>query len=186
MNRLMKTSALAMLAFGGQAMASDFSYHYGEIGLVLADAPGTNDGKGINLAASMDLPQLYQNATGYGGVKYVDYDFGNLLNVEGGLGFHWPLARVVDFTGGVALALNRYSGGGGTDLGFDLNAGVRARPFSPEWEVRGGLKHVDIGHYEDTSVVLGARYTFKPGVSAGVELDSGDVDYWTLSLRWEL
>ena len=36
------------------------------------------------------------------------------------------------------------------------------------------------------SVVLGARYTFKPGMSAGIHLNSGDIDYWTLSVRWEL
>jgi hypothetical protein len=186
MRRLAKASAIVALGITGPVMAGDFSYHYIDAGLVLADAPGSNDGKGLGVAGSTNLPQLYQNATGFGGISYLDFDGGNLLNLEGGLGFHWPLAKLVDFTGGAALEFNKYSGGGGSDLGFGLNAGVRARPFAPQWELDGGLKYVDIGHYSDTSVVLGARYTFQPGMSAGIELRSGDTDYWTLSVRWEL
>lgn len=187
MKRLATVSALATLAMGGQALAEDFDYHYFDAGLILADAGGNNDGKGLGVAGSMDVTGLYQNATGFGGVSYVDLDGFNLLNVEGGLGFHWPIASMVDFNGGLALELNKFSGnGGGSDLGFGLNAGVRARPFTPAWELDGGLKYVDIGQYQDTSVVLGARYTFRPGMSAGVQLASGDIDYWTLSVRWEL
>jgi hypothetical protein len=186
MNKLATASAIAALAVGGPALAADFDYHYVDGNLILADAGANNDGIGFGVAGSVDLPQLYQNATGFGGASYVNFDGGNLLNLEGGLGFHWPLARQVDFTGGVALELNKYTGGGGSDLGLGLNAGVRARPFSPQWELKGGLKYVDIGQYEDTSIVLGARYMFKPRMSAGIELASGDIDYWTLSVRWEL
>ncbi|HTP40099.1 MAG TPA: hypothetical protein VMI92_11060 [Steroidobacteraceae bacterium] len=186
MNRLAVVSALAALGIGGQAAAADFSYHYIDAGLILADAPGSNDGKGLALNGSMNLPQLYQNATVFDGLNYIDFDGDNLLNLEAGLGFHWPIARPVDFTGGVALEFNHYSGGGGSDLGFGLNAGVRARPFAPQWELDGGLKYVNIGHYDDTSVVIGARYSFQPGLSAGVALSSGDTDYWLLSVRWEL
>jgi len=185
MNKSAVILALGALAIGGQAVAADFSYHYLDAGLILADAPGSNDGKGLGVNGSTDL-QLYQNATGFGGVNYIDFDGGSLLNLEGGMGFHWPLARQVDFTGGGALEFNRYGNGGGSHLGIGLNAGVRARPFAPQWELDGGLKYIDVGHYDDTSIVLGARYTFQPGMSAGVSLTSGDTDYWLLSLRWEL
>ncbi len=185
MNKLATVSALAALAMGGQALADDLSYHYVDAGLILGDSPGGNDGKGIGVAGSVDLPQLYRNATGIGGIRYIDFDFGNLLQASAGLGFHWPIASVVDFNGGLSLGLNKFSGGD-TDLGFILNAGVRATPFQPEWELDGGLRHTDIGLYEDTSIVLGARYAFRPGMSAGIELDSGDIDFWTLSLRWEM
>jgi len=185
MSKLATISALAMLATGGQALAEDFNYHYIDAGVILADAGGNNDGVGFGVAGSMDLVGLYQNATAFGGVSYIDFDGGNLLNLESGLGFHWPIASVVDFTGGLALEFQKFTGAG-SDLGFGLNAGVRARPFAPQWELNGGLKYVDISHYQDTSVILGARYSFKPGMSAGVQLSSGDIDYWTLSLRWEL
>ena len=185
MNRLAKACAAVAFVACTPAMAADFSYHYIDAGLVLGDAAGSNDGKGPGVAISVDMPQLYQNATVFGGARYLDFDGGHLLNAEGGLGYHMPLGNVVDFNGGVALELNKYSGGG-SDLGFGINAGVRARPFTPQWELDGGLKYVDIGHYSDTSVVLGTRYTFQPGISAGIELASGDIDYWTLSVRWEL
>lgn len=186
MRAMTKGVVLAALVVGAPAMAAQFDYHYIDAGLVLADTSGTSDGKGLGVAGSLELPQLYQNATGYGSLRYIDFDGGNLLNLESGLGFHWPIASVVDFTGGAGLEFNKYSSGGGSDLGFGLNAGVRARPFAPQWELKGGLKYVDIGPYNDTSVVLGARYSFQPGMSAGIELDSGNIDYWTLSLRWEL
>lgn len=187
MNKLATVSALAALAMGGQAMAADFSYNYFDGNLILADAPG-NDGKGLGVSGSTELQGLYKNATAYGGARFVDFDFGNLLYVEGGLGFHWPLASILDFNGGLALALGRVSGNGDSDteIGFSIDAGVRARPFSPEWELDGGLKHVDVGQGDDTYVVLGARYSFNPNMSAGIQLESGDVDYWTLSLRWNL
>jgi hypothetical protein len=186
MKKMAMVSAVAMLTAGGQALAEDFSYHFLDAGLILADAGGGNDGKGIGVAGSMDVTGLYQNATAFGGVSYVDFDGGNVLNLNGGMGFHWPIASVVDFNGGLALEYQKVSGGGGSDLGFSLNAGVRARPFAPAWELDGGLQYVDIGQYEDTRVVLGARYTFSPGMSAGIHLNSGDIDYWMLSVRWEL
>jgi len=186
MSKLASAAALAALATGAPALSGDFDYHFADANLILADAGAGNDGIGLGVAGSVDLPQLYQNATGFGGASYVNFDGGNLLNLEGGLGFHWPLATQVDFNGGVALEFNKYGGGGGSDLGLGLNAGVRARPFSPQWELKGGLKYVDIGTYQDTSIVLGARYSFQRGMSAGIELDSGDIDYWTLSVRWEL
>jgi hypothetical protein len=185
MNKFARASAIAALAFGAPAMAADFNYNFFDVGLILADTPGS-DGKGIGVLGSMDLPQLHDNATAVGGVSFVDFDGGSVLNLEGGLGFHWPIASVVDFTGGLGLNYQRVSNGGGSDLGFTLNAGVRAVPFSPQWELNGGLKYVDIGPFDDTSIVLGTRYTFKPGMSAGIHLTSGDIDYWTLSVRWEL
>lgn len=185
MNRFAGMTAIAALAIGAPAMAADFNYNYFDVGLILADTPGS-DGKGLGAAGSMDLPQLHQNATAFGGVSFVDFDGFSSLNLEAGLGFHWPIASVVDFNGGLGLNFQKISNGGGSDLGFTLNAGVRAVPFSPAWELDGGLKYVDIGNYDDTSIVLGTRYTFKPGMSAGVHLQSGDVDYWILSVRWEL
>lgn len=187
MKKMATVAALAMLATAGQALAAEFDYHFLDAGLILADS-GNDDGVGVGVAGSMDVEGLYQNATAFGGVSYVDFDGFNLLNLEGGMGFHWPIASVVDFNGGLALEYQRVSGGGFSDseLGFGLNAGVRARPFSEAWELNGGLKYVDIGQFDDTMIVLGARYTFKPGMAAGVHLTSGDIDYWTLSLRWDL
>lgn len=186
MNKLTGIMAIAALAVGGQAMAADFSYKYFDAGVILAEGPGGSDGKGLQAAGSMDL-SLYQNATGFGSVNFIDTDFGNAINLEGGLGFHWPLASVVDFNGGLALGYTRVSNGGGSEVGFSLNAGVRAVPFSPAWELDGGLKYDDRGDFgDDTSIVLGTRYMFKPGMSAGLHLQSGDIDYWLLSVRWEL
>ncbi len=101
----------------------------------------------------------FQNATIFGGARYIDFDGFNLLNLEAGLGFHLPISNIVDFTGGAALELDKASRVG-SDLGFGLSAGVRARPFGPQWELDGGLKYVDVGHYDDgdhTRVAIGAR-----------------------------
>jgi hypothetical protein len=183
MNMKVMVPALAALALGGQAMAADFDYNYFDAGVILADA-GAVDGTGLRLAGSTDL-QLYKNATGFGSVNYVNFDGPNVLNLEGGLGFHWPLSDMFDFNGGVALEFQKVTNGGGSDLGFGLNAGVRAKPFSPAWELDAGIKYIDIDQYDDTSIVLGGRYTFSQAMSAGVELQSGDIDYWVLSVRWE-
>lgn len=187
MKKMATIAALAMLATGGQALAAEFDYHFLDAGVILADA-GPRDGVGVGVAGSMDVAGLYQNATAFGGVSYVDLDGLDFLNLHAGMGFHWPIASVVDFNGGLSLEYQRVSLGGSSDsdLGFGLNAGVRARPFSPEWELNGGLKYVDIGLYDDTFIVLGARYAFRPGMAAGLHLASGDIDSWTLSLRWDL
>jgi hypothetical protein len=187
MNKLATVSALAALAMGGQAMAADFSYNFFDGNVILADAPG-NDGVGIGVAGSHELANLYPNATAIGGVRYIDFDGFNLLNAEAGLGFHWPLVDVLDLNGGVSLLLARASGYGDSDsdLGFTVNAGVRAVPFGPEWEFDGGLKHVDSDFNDDTYLYVGARYMFRTGMSAGLQLESGDIDTLTLSVRWEM
>jgi hypothetical protein len=184
MKKKVMIPALAALALGGQAMAADFNYNYVDAAIVIGDA-GANDGKGLSIAGSTDMKGLYENAIGYGGATFVDFDGGSLLNLEAGLGIHWPLSNVFDFTGGGALEFNKYGNGGGSDLGFGLQAGVRAKPFSPAWELDGGIKYVDISQYDDTFIVLGARYNFRSGMSAGVQLQSGDIDYWLFSVRWE-
>lgn len=187
MNKLATVSALAALAMGGQAMAADFSYDYFDGNVILADAPGGNDGVGIGIAGSHELANLYPNATAVGGVRYIDFDGFNLLSAEAGLGFHWPLIDVLDLNGSGGLLLSRVSGYGDSesDIGFTLNAGVRAVPFGPEWEFNGGLKLVDSDYEDDTYLFVGARYKFRPGMSAGVQLQTGDYDSLTLSLRWE-
>ncbi len=78
------------------------------------------------------------------------------------------------------------NGDSDTDLGFTINAGVRAIPFGPEWEFDGGLKHYESDFEDDTHLFVGARYMFRPKMSAGLQLESGNVDTLTLSLRWEM
>jgi hypothetical protein len=186
-NKLTTASAIAVLTFGSShAMAADFSYSYFDGGAILADTPGS-DGKGLGIALSTELTQLYPNATAFTSLRFVDFDGFNVLNAEAGLGVHFPLMSVLDLNAGAGLALGRAKGlaGGDTEVGLALNAGVRAHPFSPRWELDAGLKHVDIGTGQDTYVQLGGRFAFNPRMSAGIQLESGDVDFWTASLRWE-
>ncbi len=185
MNKLATVSALAALAMGGQAMAADFSYDYLEGGLVLAQLPGSNDGKGLNVNGSKTLPQVHENFTLIGGIQYLDFEGGyNTLNLSGGAGFHWPVASIVDVVGG--LTLEYYDNDFDSDVGLGVSGGARVQPFGEAWEFNGGLRHIDVGAYDDTFVEVGARYTFSPGLSGGVKLSAGDVDTWTLSLRWEM
>lgn len=185
MNKLATVSALAALAMGGSAMAADFSYDYVEGGLVLAQAPGSNDGKGLAVNFSKGLPQVHENFTIIGGASYLDFDYGyELLNLSGGAGFHWPVASIVDVVGG--LTLEYFDNDFDSDIGLGVMGGARVQPFGEEWEFNGGLRHVDAGAYEDTFVEVGARYTFKPGMSGGLKLSTGDIDTWTLSFRWEM
>jgi hypothetical protein len=48
------------------------------------------------------------------------------------------------------------------------------------------VKFIDVGNYEDTILDVGARYYFSSGLSAGLKLETGDIDKVTLSLRWNI
>jgi hypothetical protein len=185
MNKLATVSAFAALAIGGQAMAGDFSYDYIEGGVFVTDGYGNTDGKGLNVNGSKTLPQVHDNFKLIGGLTYYDFDNSvSWLNLSAGAGFHWPINSVLDVVGG--LTLEYYDFDNDSDLGLAVSGGVRARPFGDAWEFAGGLKHVDVGWYEDNLVEVSGRYTFNPGVSAGVKLTAGDVDTLMFSVRWEL
>src|SRR6185369_9669291 len=161
MNKSTTLSALAALAIGAPAMAGNINYDYVDAGVILADV-GPVDGKGPGIAASVGLPQLHSNATLVGGASYIDFEGRKnyLLTLEGGLGFHWPLTPVFDLvgTGSLVYQKNDFD----SDIGPQLTAGVRAKPFGEAWELFGGLKYID-AQYEDTIVEVGGLYKFSPG-----------------------
>jgi len=188
MNKLTTASALAALAISGQALAADFSYDYVEADLILADA-GAIDGKGPGIVGSVTLPQVHSNFTLIGGANYLDFERDvSILTLEGGAGFHWPVASVLDVVGTGALVYQRwdYGPGSDSDIGLTVTGGVRAQPFGEPWEFDGGVRIIDVGNYEDTILEVGARYSFSSGMSAGVKLETGDIDKVTLSLRWNI
>jgi hypothetical protein len=191
MNKAKTASALAAmagLAITAPALAADFSYDYVEADLILADA-GANDGKGPGIVGSITLPQVHENFTLVGGANYLDFE-GDLsvLTLEGGAGFHWPVASVLDVVGTGSLVYQRWDFGPAedSDIGLALTGGVRAKPFGEQWEFNGGVKFIDVGNYEDTILDVGARYYFSSGLSAGLKLETGDIDKVTLSLRWNI
>lgn len=191
MNKAKTASALAAvaaLAIPAQALAADFSYDYVEADLILADA-GAIDGKGPGIVGSVTLPQVHSNFTLVGGANYLDFEGDNSVwTLEGGAGFHWPVASMLDVVGTGSLVYQRWDFGPGTDsdIGLALTGGVRAQPFGEEWEFHGGVKVIDVGDYEDTILDVGARYYFASGLSAGLKLETGDIDKVTLSVRWNI
>jgi hypothetical protein len=184
MNKLTTASALAALAVSGQVMAADFSYDYVEPGVILADA-GPVDGKGPGINASVGLPRLHSNVNMVGAASYIDFEGRDnyLLNLEGGAGFHWPVSPILELVGTGALVYQKNDFD--SEIGPGLTAGVRAKPFGEEWELFGGLRYFD-ALYEDTVLELGGRYSFRPGLSAGLKFATGDIDTVTLSLRWDV
>jgi hypothetical protein len=181
-------SAAAALSIGAPVMAEDISYDYVDAGVILADN-GPLDGKGPGISASVGLPQIHSNATLVGGASYIDFEGRDnyLLTLEGGVGFHWPLTPVLDLVGTGSLVYQKIDSrfSNDSDIGPQLTAGVRAKPFGPAWELFGGLKYID-ALYEDTVVEVGGLYNFSPGLSAGLKLTSGDIDTVTLSIRWNV
>jgi hypothetical protein len=181
-------SAAAALSIGAPVMAEDISYDYVDAGVILADN-GPFDGKGPGISASVGLPQIHSNATLVGGASYIDFEGRDnyLLTLEGGVGFHWPLTPVLDLVGTGSLVYQKIDSrfSNDSDIGPQLTAGVRAKPFGPAWELFGGLKYID-ALYEDTVVEVGGLYNFSPGLSAGLKLTSGDIDTVTLSIRWNV
>jgi hypothetical protein len=184
MNKLTTASALAALAIAGPALAEDFSYDYVEPGLILADV-GPADGKGPGIAASVGLPRLHENVILVGAASYLDFEGRDnyLMNLEGGLGYHFALSPILELvgTGSLVYQKNDFD----SEIGPGLTAGVRAKPFGEAWELFGGLKYFD-ALYEDTVLEVGGRYSFSPGLSAALKFGTGDIDTVTLSLRWDI
>ncbi len=164
-------SALALTA--GVANAAPFSYDYVEGGYGEVDR---GDSLFIGGSSSLDK-HLYVLGSAYA------LDFPGDVNgmyVEGGLGYHVPLAPKADLfaTGQLLYANLNHVGNDDDDLGAIARVGVRVMPVD-KLELEGSLALSSNDFLVDDGIGISAsaRYYFQPqlsgaiGVSSDTELD---------------
>jgi hypothetical protein len=180
-----KVAVLAVLLIPGAVFAQgtsgpDLGYTYAELRYVDTDQGG---GEGLLFGGSYDLGN---NWIILGGLTSLDYN-GNVDEtvIEVGGGYIFDLNQKFDIVTSVTLLDVDFdtTGGGGSDSGIGLSAGVRGL-LTPEVEVRGSVHHVNLDN-SDTYLELGGDYHFSRQFAAGVSLQmAGDNDLFTIGARW--
>ena len=152
---------------------NDINYSYGEVRFVDVDG-----GDGIEFGGSYRINQQF-----YGIASFQDLDVGrrgDLEILEFGGGYIRPHQNV-DLAAEFTLIDADFPGN--SESGFSLAGGARGF-VSPELELRGYVKHVDIEE-SDTFLELGGDYFFDNGLSAGVTIELGsDLDTLTIGGRF--
>lgn len=153
--------------------SSGINYSYAEIRFVDVDG-----GDGIEFGGSFRINQEF-----YGIASFQDLDVGrgrDLEILEFGGGYIRPqenIDLVIEFT----LIDADFSGD--SESGFSLAGGARGF-LSPDLELRGYVKHVDIEE-SDSFLELGGDYFFNSSLSAGVTIELGsDLDTLTIGGRF--
>jgi hypothetical protein len=102
-----------------------------------------------------------------------------------GAGYRYPLNQDTDIYGRLAYIdqdIDAPGGQGGDDDGLGLQARIRHR-LNQEFEVEGGIQHVDVAD-SDTSLQVEGRYYFQESFSVGLGLTfGGDADAIGVSAR---
>ena len=160
-------------AYAANHAGNGIDYTYAEVRYV--DVQG---GDGIEVGGSYRINQDF-----YFIGSYQDLDLGPVSSeiLELGGGFIYP-HKTVDLAAEVTII--DADTGPASDSGFTLAAGGRSF-ISPEIELRGYVKHVDIFNNSDTFIVLGADYFLNSEISLGLTLDVGsDADEFTFGGRF--
>ncbi|MCG8391952.1 MAG: hypothetical protein MI745_02625 [Pseudomonadales bacterium] len=159
-----------------------FSYTYGQLAYDRWDLDNDWDVDAITGEGSFALDEhIFLR----GGLSFYDGDYdrgpihgdvdGNRL--YGGVGFHTPLQRGLDFVGTADIIYDDYDVDYGDDdeIGFELRGGVR-HATTEKLELSGGLTYMDL-HDDDLGVYGQGLFKLTPVVDLGARLVvAGDRD----------
>lgn len=180
LRRYVLASALALSA--GVASAAPFSYDYVEGGYGEVDR-----GDSLFLGGSAALDK---NLYVLGSVYALDFPGdANGMYVEGGLGYHVPLAAKADlFVNGQLLYANlNHVGNDDDDLGGIARVGVRVMPVDKlELEGSVALSSNDFLVDDGIGVSASARYYIDPRISAAIGYSADtELDGFFLNARYD-
>ncbi|WP_246225500.1 hypothetical protein [Vibrio agarilyticus] len=143
-----------------QATMSNFSYDYFEARIGVS--PVTFGG-----AFSKSV---HPNAHIY---ARIDSEFESDFDAAAGVGFHSPINNWADLTGAMLLRVVDPVAKSGTDLGMELNLGVR-QWLGPQLEVGGNVGYVSIEDDDDWKGTAYARFHSTELFSLGAEIRIND------------
>lgn len=170
---------LAILLLGvtvsGAAVAGDLRYSFVEGTFSDIDAGNGFDGNALGVSL---WRRINDDVFVVGGVQSADLDGGrDVLGLSVGAGYIYPINQTVDAIGIVSIRNSDVDapGGGRSDTGFGLQAGVRAL-LTPKFQLRGMINYIDVFD-SDTSLTAQGEYYFRPnfGFQAALQF-AGDTD----------
>jgi len=185
MNRLLPMIALSLprlvLAQDAPAPepAGDLSYSYAQLRYVDLD---DGDGDGLQFGVSFQLSDDWMVLGEITSIDLAGNADGSTLEVGGG--YIHDLERDFDLiaTFSVIGAETDSPFGDDDDTGIGLSLGTRGM-LTPELEIRGAVKHVNLDN-NDTYLELGGDYYFTSRFSAGASIEfAGDTDLYTVGAR---
>jgi hypothetical protein len=184
MKREIVLGSIAALGLATTAMAAEnLSYTYVELGYIdteIDDLGISGDGWGIRgsyrVANAIHLFGSYADLGYDGNVDVSELRLGG--------GYAWPMSPKLDLVGSLAYVRMEASssvtvpGLGRVSVsvdesGYSLGAMLRSR-LTDQFEVNGGLDHVDVGSDNDTALEVGGRYFLTPAFNVGLDLRFND------------
>ena len=176
MRRSMILASLAALGLGGQALASDLSYSYVELGWQQAEFDDLDaDGDGFGIRGSMEFTDALHGFVSYSDQSY-DFDVGAEF-IEIGVGYAWSASPKLDIVGRLAYldtSVDIPGFGEVSDDGFALGGYLRGKP-TESLELTGGVDLVDYSDGgSDEQFGLGVRYFFTKQFAAGLDMSFND------------
>lgn len=154
--------------------ASAFDYNYVEGGYLHRNNDISHDG-GFRIGGSFEVVPQIAAFGEYGSTSKYD-------QITAGALFHTPINSELDFTAGGSL--EHFSGGGTTDTGFGLRAGVRWNVVPGQWELNPEVRYLHIDGYNQTSARVGASYHINKQVDFQAALQGGDEDRVEAGVRY--
>ena len=171
--------------------AEGISYNNLDLAYVTTDLDGiSEDLDGFALRGSFEIADNWFLYAGYldqsVDVRGFDVD---LQRLSVGGGYAWPFADNMDLYGKFGYTQVEADAGFGADLdddGYELVAGLRARPLPP-FELEGSINYVDLSDSgDDTSLGLAARWFIADSFALGVEGEfADDADTYGIGFRWQ-
>lgn len=165
----------AALPFASHAETMDYSYvELGYIDTEIDNDAFDVDGDGFALRGSLAVHERFFVFAGYEDLGFERGIDTTTLQVGGGA--HWPLKNNLDIVARAAILKSEVEFGPADedDNGFLLGARLRT-VLAPQFEVEGGIEHVDLDDQGDeTSLVLEGRYFFIDQLAGGLLLQVGD------------
>ncbi|MGR2666434.1 hypothetical protein [Vibrio campbellii] len=157
---LASSQALAANDYNAPATMSNFSYDYMEARI--GASPVTF---GVGFSKS-----IHPNAHV---VARIDSEFDGDFDSAAGFGFHSPLNNWADLTGEMLMRVVQPSNSSSTDVGMELNLGVR-QWLGPQLEVGGKAGYVSIDNDDDWIGSVYARFHSTELFSLGAEARIND------------
>ena len=182
---------IGLLAFSAAASADGFSYNYLTLGygnVEIFDA----DGDGFNLGGSYAFSDNIHGFLGYetGELESIV----DATRIRAGIGYNTGLTDALDMYARLsyesidldvpAILVPILGLGDSDESGYGVGIGGRFRA-TDQLELNGGIKHVDYGDFDETSLEIGGVYSFNDKWSLGLQGDFGDdISTYALSGRF--
>ncbi|PMH46655.1 hypothetical protein BCU68_01065 [Vibrio sp. 10N.286.49.B3] len=157
---LASTSSFAAPNEQNQAIMSNFNYDFFEARI----------GAGPMTMGAALSKSIHPNAHF---IARVDSEFESDFDVATGLGFHAPINNWADFTGEMLMRIVQPEKSSSTDLGMELNLGVR-QWLGPQLEIGGKAGYVSIDNSDDWIGSVYARFHSTELFSIGAEARIND------------